>query len=487
MQTHDIEKLIPEITWKKLFQANRLVQVPFKITLDDNGEVLICEKIVRIVPKKRLVAFGQWGEKLVVAKLFYERGKAKQHLKREVAGIDSLVISGIPTPQLLFQGAFQNERIQVLIFEQIIGGINLLELWQEKNDPEDMLALMKAVTVELATQHVLGIIQRDLHLNNFLVTKKQIYTLDAGSINHIEGILPREQSLEHLSLFFSQLGAGTEKFQDILFETYVKARSWLVKQADIDFLRKLVRENTEKRWQRFQKKIQRNSTAFCRIKTSAAVVMYDRSYYSTDLENLLKNPEAIFLDKDTKIIKSGRSATVAKIKLDNRDYVIKRYNIKGFGHWLRRCLRTTRAATSWKLAQRLQLFGIATAKPVAYIEYNFLGLRGKSYFIMEWVNGVDAGEYFATYNQNDPIYTKIAERILTLFKNLASLRLTHGDLKMTNILIEHERPVLIDLDGMQEHRSKLSLKRAFNREMKRFLRNWDSRPGVKELFKRILR
>lgn len=486
MQTNNPEAVIPEILWKKLYKADLTLEVPFQIKLKDQEDVLICEKILRILPKKRLVALCTWGDKQVVAKLFYERGNAKRHVKRELAGIDSLVISGIPTAKLLFQGTAQKNRIQVLIFERIMGGVNLGDLWQEKNSPEEMITIMKAITIELATQHVLGIIQCDLHLNNFLVTKKQIYTLDAGNINHINELLPKEQSLEHLALFFAQLGVGTENLQDILFKTYVEARSWLVKKADIDLLRKATKLHTEKRWERFEKKIHRDSTAFALVKNSTSICMYDRAYQTVDLENFLKHPDAVFQDNNTKIIKAGRSSTVAKIKLGNRYYVVKRYNMKGFFHWLRRCMRTTRAEKSWTVAQRMYLFGIPTAKPVAYIEKNILGLRGKSYFLMEFVNGVDAGEYFSKYKENDPIFETIAQRIIQLFTNLATLHLIHGDLKITNILIEHERPVLIDLDGMTEVSSMFRLKRAFKKEMQRFLRNWDSRPSVKALFERLI-
>lgn len=485
---HNASKARNDITSEELRRADRTLPVPFQISLAGCEERLFCDEVVRIVPGKRLVAYGMWSGKPVVAKLFYSFGSAKRHVERDVAGIETFIASGIPTPKLLFQGVAQKNKVQVLIFERIADAASLDQLWQNKAAPDELTTLMRAITIELATQHVVGVVQRDLHLNNFLVTKKQIYTLDGGSITQVEGVLPKEPSLDHLALFFAQLGVGTEKLQEDLFQTYSKARGWLVKKADIEFLRKATQKWTHKRWLRFQKKIQRDSTTFIRIRTPSKAGMYDNAYQAKYFMEFIKNPEIFFNDPDVQILKAGRTSTVIKVRLDKRDFVVKRYNIKSKWHWLRRCFRSTRAAHSWNLAQRLQLFSIPTPKPVAYIEKRFLGLRGKSYFVMECIDGEHAGKYFADYQSDDPQYAIMAERITQLFINLAKLRLTHGDLKMTNILIEHKhRPLLIDLDGMAEHRSVFRLMRAFDKEWLRFMQNWKSQPEVYAMFENVMK
>jgi len=476
------ENVIRSITWDELKQADRNLSVPFQLILTGNDEPVICEEIVRILPGKRLVAFGFWGKKVVVVKLFFERGSAKRHLKREVEGVETLLASAIPTPKLLWQGASQKNKIQVLLFERISEADNLDTIWQDKKSPDEAIHLMQAIIIELATQHVMGVVQNDLHLKNFLVTEKHIYTLDGGSITNVEGILSKEESLDHLALFFAQLGVGTEELQEALFQTYIKSRSWIIKPADIEFLRKATRKWIEKRWNRYEKKLQRNSTTFARKKTLKTLTMYDRDYQSAELFHLLQDPEAIFQDKNTQLLKAGRTSTVAKISIDQRDYVIKRYNVKNAWHWLRRCLRPSRAATSWVLSQRLRLFAVPTPKPVAFIEKRFLNLRGTSYFIMEYTDGPHVGEYFANYRGENQQLVDVAKNIIRLFVNLAKLRLTHGDLKMTNILIEDNRPMIIDLDGMVEHRTQLGLRMAFKKEMRRFMKNWDNLPSVKEMF-----
>jgi serine/threonine-protein kinase RIO1 len=73
-----------------------------------------------------------------------------------------------------------------------------------------------------------------------------------------------------------------------------------------------------------------------------------------------------------------------------------------------------------------------------------------------------------------------------VLENLAVLKITHGDLKMTNILIANQQPVLIDLDGMCEHQTFSGFKRVFNQEIKRFMENWRHLPAVQRLFEELM-
>src|SRR5690348_12932573 len=103
-----------EMTWKKLAHANRMVPVPFKLALNGSDVPLYCDEIIRVMPQKRIVAMGRWGDHLVVAKLFFERSSAKRHVQREAVGIKALSECRIPTPKLLYQGSADGGRIQVL-------------------------------------------------------------------------------------------------------------------------------------------------------------------------------------------------------------------------------------------------------------------------------------------------------------------------------------------------------------------------------------
>jgi tRNA A-37 threonylcarbamoyl transferase component Bud32 len=480
-------KLSEEMSWKKLARVNSgTISLPFQLTLIDSDKPLICQEVLRIVPGKRLVVSARWDDQIVVAKLFYSRD-AKRHVKRDIEGADILQHANVPAPKLLYRGSTHKKRTQVIIFEKIEECASLESIWQNRNQYLEVDALMRSFTVELATQHVLGIVQQDLHFNNFLVTDKRIYTLDGGAITHVDNPLDKKTSLENLGLFFAQLGAGTEELQRELFSVYVKARGWLVKTADLELLQTSLKKSWQDRWRRYHKKIFRNCSAFKKIDKVFKTIIYDREYQSPALLNLLQHPEEIFTDANTVLLKKGRSATVAKFTLDHRTFVIKRYNLKNTVHWFRRCLRETRAKTTWRLAQRLCLFGISTAKPIAYIENHYLGLRGKSYFLMEYVPGQHSGDFFAAFHADDPQFEFVAKRILMLFQQLSELQITHGDLKNTNIIIHREQPYLIDLDGMSEHKLRLRFQRAYKKELRRFMRNWESMPSIFALFTELLK
>lgn len=474
------------LTWKDLHAADFTFAENFHLKLAED-EVFFAEKIVRIIPKKRIVAFGTWRNKSVVAKLFIDPKYAKRHMEKDVAGIKKLRDHKIPTPALYYKGFSDDNRIQILLFERIFEAENLDDVWQKKDTLGNVWPLLRAVVIELATQHVLGLLQQDLHLKNYLLTEKRIYTLDGAQIKLFPHILPKKLSMANLALFLSQLGVGYEEDQEKLFKFYAKSRGWLLKQDDIFELFFLIKKWNDSRWKNFEKKIFRESTNFSCIHDLQTFGMYDRHYAKPELLNILHHPESAFNHPTMNMLKAGRSATVIKVTLDQREYVIKRYNMKNVWHHMRRSLRSTRALTSWRLAQKLNLFGVRTAKPVAFIEKRCLGFRGKSYYITEYVSGEHAGEFFHHhYNQEEKI-ASMTKQITTLLKSIAKLEITHGDLKITNILIDkHECPVLIDLDGAVEHASLSGLRSAWRKEIKRFMENFQDLPIVRERFKEEL-
>lgn len=449
-----------------------------------DGQSFYADEVVRIIPKRRLVAFGTWQGKPAVAKLFFDPQHAKRQMEADVRGVKTLLDYKVPTPQLYHQGKSKDERVYILIFERILDAYSLEDIWLHPHKVDDLLFMLKAVIVELATQHVLGVLQKDLHLKNFLLTEKTIYTLDGAQVELFPHLMPKKQSLHNLALFLAQFGVGVEALQEKLLLHYAKSRGWLLKKEDISELFLTIKKWNRQRWEKFEKKIFRECTPFACLETWQAFGMYDRKYVSPEFLNFLQHPEQAFKHPTAVLLKNGRSATVIKVQFDHRTLVIKRYNLKNIWHRLRRCLRPTRASTSWRLAQKLNLFGVKTAKPVAFIEKKWLGLRGKSYYVTEYISGEHIGDYFQQHQTDESQITAMIKHIITLLKNIAKLEITHGDLKMTNILIDQEKqPVLIDLDGAAEHVSLSSLRSAWRKEIKRFLANFSHQPALLEKFK----
>jgi tRNA A-37 threonylcarbamoyl transferase component Bud32 len=206
-----------------------------------------------------------------------------------------------------------------------------------------------------------------------------------------------------------------------------------------------------------------------------------RNALSPALEIILADPDSSFPGKEL-ALKNGNTCTVWVTRVDDLNLVIKRYNIKGLWHSLKLATRQGRAFTSWKNAHRLVFYGIATPQPVALIKIKQDRLKPISYFISEHIDGVSAHEWFRDENVSKLQKVAMAEKIKQLFLQLAAQRISHGDLKASNILIADDRPVLIDLDAMQQRLNDTSFSKARKKDMRRFIRNWDDTPALQELF-----
>lgn len=478
-------KGLAEINRATLRKAGYGFDNTFVLKLAEHPAPFVSEKVARIIPGKRLVAFGRWNNMPVVAKIFFSR-QAKQHIKKDAHGAEALLKGKIPSPAIYYQGTAVDPKIQIILFEHIESAQSLDDFWQKNQHTAHSEPVLLTLVLELATQHVMGLLQKDLHLKNFLLAKGKIYTLDGAGIKIYSCPLSKKQSIENLALLFSQLGMHTHKLQQRLFDAYIKARNWLIEKSDLHLLQKYIRHWYTTRWAYFSKKIFRSSTQFKQINKFGTYILYDRNYDSSELQHLILDPDHYFCHPKTEVLKAGRTTTVVKIQLGNRALVVKRYNIKGLIHRIKCCFKSSRAITSWRLAHQLHFVGTPTAKPVAIIEHSFLGLRGETYFIMEY-SGIPAQHFFANSDIDIQQKTVIAKRIIIALFNLARLQLSHGDLKITNILLNKNlEPVLIDLDSMRTHKSSLSFWHRFRKDIERFLHNWQDNPELQQLFQQII-
>jgi tRNA A-37 threonylcarbamoyl transferase component Bud32 len=215
----------------------------------------------------------------------------------------------------------------------------------------------------------------------------------------------------------------------------------------------------------------RTCTAFIARKSFRRFAVLDRRDDAPQLRGWLVAPDAPFDARGAKWLKRGNSASVLRVELDGRPRVVKRYNLKGLGHRLRRFWRPSRAWRSWRNAQRLCLWGVPTPRPVALLEHRFGWLRGRAYYVSDWV----AGEPLASVlPAADPVRRRtLLDRLCGLLTTLARFRLSHGDLKATNLLVDQDNQLmLLDLDALRRHRRQAAFERAFARDIARLRANW---------------
>ena len=431
----------------------------------DTGEVLQILTIARFLPNQRLVCKCLFNQNLVYAKIFIGL-RANIHAVREASGAKALLAANIFTPQLLLQTTCQNQ--PVIVYAAIENAVNA-EDFVRSADFLGRCDLAKKLTQTVAQHHNAHLMQTDIHLKNFLVEKDKVYTLDGDGIRQFAQLSPK-QAMQNLAVLWSKFDVlDIEKWQQSLTKTYTDTSAWnkLIKPEKLIKLANFQRLKVASYYA--DKKVFRPCTD---VKVTALRGIFyaaSRAYENIDLPVTIEQLDQLVTPQKT--IKSGNTCTVATAQISDATIVIKRYNIKSVWHGLSRALRPSRAAISWANAHRLQLLGIATAKPVALLETRRFGLRGRAYFLSEYIEAPDVAQYFAQ-TQNKTERAEAVKNIVTLFYKLYLLHISHGDMKFSNIKMQGSQPVLIDLDSMHQH--AFINQAAHARDLQRFMRNWQN-------------
>ncbi len=451
------------------------------------GPTLFCEKIVRRVPGKRLVCQGVWAQQAVYAKLFIGSDAAR-YFERDKRGVECLCKAGIASPEILFAGLAEDGETHLIIFVAIESARNVEDIWQELDSPQ-RLNLAHRLVQTVAQHHQAGLLQTDLYLKNFLVQQKPgqndlIYTLDGDGIRAISALFQKRQKLRNLATLFSKMDVLDDGWIAALYAQYClqlgiahshadEAEVWLLTQkirhqvatgyAD----KKVFRNCTDVKVTRSFKRFQAVASDFC--VESQALASLD-----------------VFLADSTLNIKNGNTCTIAKAMLANRSVIVKRYNIKSFWHGLNRAFRVSRAAKSWANAYRLMICNIATPKPLALVEERFGCFRRRAYYLSEYVDAPDVMQFFELCTKLEDKET-VAHNLAALFYKLYLLKFSHGDCKATNIKIINLAPVLIDLDGLQDHFGNVFgngwFERKHIKDLQRLMKNWANDAEVTALLK----
>ena len=452
----------------ELCSAGRSPELP--LTVDSPVGELRIEQWLRVLPGQRYVARASWRGETVLAKLLVG-SRAERHYSRERDGAVLLAEQGLATPALLEHGVEAGQGAW-LLFAFLDGAQSLDAAWQAVEHEPALSDAQSAVLGEalesIARLHCKGLWQSDLHLDNLLRHQGQLYLIDGGGVRAETPGQPlsRDAVLENLALFFAQLPTALESFIEELLVHYLLVNG--EHALPLEALLKATHKARQVRMREYLGKVGRDCTLFA-VESGAAGIKVVRRSHAARLQPLLDDPDAFIAAG--KSLKQGGSATVAKVELDGRAYVVKRYNIKNFAHWLKRCWRPTRAWHSWLEGNRLDVLGIATPQPLAVWEPRWFGLRGRSYLVTEYVDGEDIIVRFQAHLAGSPPESELIA-LEQLMAAMLRERISHGDLKGTNLLWRDGRWALIDLDSLRQHGSEQQLRHAFARDRARLLRNW---------------
>jgi tRNA A-37 threonylcarbamoyl transferase component Bud32 len=204
------------------------------------------------------------------------------------------------------------------------------------------------------------------------------------------------------------------------------------------------------------------------IKTERHFAIFDRSFCREDEQlDFIKKIDSLM--DEGQILKNGNTCYVSRLTWKGKDVVVKRYNHKGFIHSLRHTIKGSRARRAWIHAHRLGMLEIATPKPLAYIEHLIGKLVWKSYLVTEYVQGKEFYFFLEDKSDSQEELSTVIREVIDLLDKMGKYKISHGDLKHSNILITKNGPTITDLDGMKVHRFNLTYRARRNKDIARFL------------------
>jgi tRNA A-37 threonylcarbamoyl transferase component Bud32 len=472
----------PTLSPADLRAADFDLVLPLQVQLPWRDGRFVADRRLRLLPGRRVVLAGAWYSGATscraVVKFFFRDADYRAELR----GLDALAQAGLRAPLVLARVAAAGIGIVALAELQ---GATLYTHWLRADIP-GKYALMRAAVRVVAAMHRQGVVQTDIHLDNFFVSNPaasapsgpaphsaepaalpaDIAILDAGAISACPVPLADAQAAENLAWLLAQVPSRFDADVDAQVAVYNAVAGRQLATADISARMAAVRV---RRWQHYRKKLTRTCTEFCTARRFNRLQVWRREGDGPELRELLAHPDQWM--QRGEMLKDGNSATVVRVVVDGRPLVIKRYNLKSPGHRLRRCWRQTRAWNSWHNAHRLLFEGLLTPQPVALIEERCGPLRGRAWFVAEYQSGEDLLTLHRRHAPADQPW--LDAEVTDLFNGLARARLSHGDMKATNLLVTDKGLVVIDLDAMQMHSSQAACAQRLAQDRERFVRNWE--------------
>lgn len=184
-------------------------------------------------------------------------------------------------------------------------------------------------------------------------------------------------------------------------------------------------------------------------------------------------------------LKNQPGSTVWLIGFKTRQLVVKRYNNLGFVHACKRAFRRSRAEHCFAISGRFSNAGIRVAAPFAVIQEYWGPIRLRAWYISERIHGEmlrDLGADWNEVTEKPAVPEAVVTAIEALFDKLRKHRLSHGDLKASNILWAQQEVWIIDLDAADSHRRQRTFARAHARDCARFMKNWQHLRQVRKAF-----
>lgn len=354
-----------------------------------------------------------------------------------------------------------------IITEEIPGAQSLkdyLDLhWDEWKRTRQYIAcqtLIKELGAFLAQMLKNDIIHDDLHAGNVLVHSdakgnRRWYLIDPYKV-HKKSRSNRQALINTLALMahndWHRLSAQDRLRGWLSFRQSMELK--LSNGEERRFLAKLHQEIQSRIYSVWNQRVRRNTKAnrdFYELRVRRSRAWASRDIPADWLAKFLYEPEQA-LKKPILVFKRSRHGLAATIPGPTEPVLIKKFTPRHvwdrlFGRW-----RRSPALHCYRMAYRLHTALLPTARPLAVVEKLRHGQLLSSYVLTEYLKDtVPVGEYWPLVARN--LQQELLRTLARRIQRLHAYRLSHRDLKLSNILARHNdtKPVelfLIDLRGV---------------------------------------
>ncbi len=173
------------------------------------------------------------------------------------------------------------------------------------------------------------------------------------------------------------------------------------------------------------------------------------AWYGEELQCIFDDPDSYLHPDRAEILQSNFKSTIGIISTSNGKIVIKRHNFKSRWQQFKRLFRKTKSRNSWNYSRILKTNNIHVPNPIACLEKCYGPFTGMSYFLYEYVEGIQGEEYFRKIAASPVRIRSAMAEILHIIDRITNLKLIHGDIRLANFLFSDGKIHLIDFDDMR--------------------------------------
>jgi len=454
-----------------LSEKSLRVSVQESASPDFCGDLTVqCLVRYRYLSGRRAVWQARCKGRDVLLKLYDVHAKQERDVRNEWQNALSLFKMDVNLPEPLFLGKLDDGRLAVA-FDYIDGG-QTLDAFLERAEIGWQAEVFNQLVVMHARQHAMGAFQKDDHLGNYLWADGKLWMLDTGSCKIGDSPLGQGDRVHNMSMLAANIPLPIRSSYDAAYVNHYDVALPGIESA--------IEESIHQRIKKYYKKTRRSCTEFERLQNKNGYCLARRDVDPELKEKVLADPDQFFLAGDD-MLKNGRTCSVVEIEHQGKCYILKRYNQKSLLYRLFHMVLTPRPLLSWSNGQVLRLFGVPTPRNLLCYIFKKGMLFEKGYLLMEKAEG-DCPCKMDRADVEDP-KNDIPGQFASRCHELTSLKATHGDMKATNFIFDRLGLLqLIDLDSLVFHRSKRRHAGEMQKDLARFMRNWEGSPELIKLF-----